>query len=76
MANTTNPKSTKDLLKRLDKLAPRVQVVPGGKHLKVLLDGRVVGTLASTPSDGRTVLNVASDLRRNGVDVRKMIVTV
>lgn len=75
MANTTNPKDTRDLLKRLGKL-PGVAVERGTKHHKVLLDGRCVGTLASTPSCGRALLNTVSDLRRNGVDVRNMVVSV
>jgi hypothetical protein len=71
MANT-NPKDTKDLLKRLDRLGCVVE--HGRKHLTVRFDGRCVGTLASTPSCGRALLNTVSDLRKRGVDVKTMTV--
>lgn len=74
MTNTTNPRNTRELIKRLRAL-PGVEVELGRKHYRVTLNGRVVGTLASTPSDGRAILNTVSDLRRNGVDVRAMRIT-
>lgn len=77
MANTSNPKNVKELLRRLDALEPHGVTVERGarQHFKVRLRGRVVATLPSTPSDVRTILNCCSDLRRGGVDIRNMLVT-
>jgi hypothetical protein len=68
----TNPTSVKDVLKRLKALEPAGVTVEKGRHIAVLLHGHKVGTCASTPSDRRALLNFVSDLRRNGVDLRKM----
>lgn len=75
MANTNRmPTDSRELLKRARKLG--CEVIPGGKHLKISYRGRVVATIASTPSDGRTVMNTAHDLRRAGIDLRLMRVTL
>lgn len=75
MANTNCPTTMKDLLKRLAKLD--VDVARGGNnHLHYRYRGKLIAVSASTPSDVRTIRNLVADLRRGGVDVKKMIVTV
>ncbi|MFA7264708.1 MAG: hypothetical protein WC054_00050 [Candidatus Nanopelagicales bacterium] len=67
------PRSTRDLVERLRVLELDVSNTPGNSHLRVTnADGRLLGVIASTASCSRTLMNTVSDLRRNGVDVRKM----
>ncbi|AWN04272.1 HicA-like toxin [Gordonia phage Sour] len=40
-----------------------------GQHLKVYLDGHLIGTIPSTPSDWRSLKNARSQLRRNGLGI-------
>lgn len=68
----TNPKSTADLIERLELLLGPGSVSKGGKHLRVTRDGVLIATLPSTPSCGRSVLNTVRDLRHAGVDVKAM----
>lgn len=41
----------------------------GSGHWKVYLDGRMITTIASSPSDGRSLRNVRAVLRREGMRV-------
>ena len=46
---------------------------PGGHHMKIKLAGRLVGILpmaGGTETDRRTVLNVVSQIRRQGATLR------
>jgi hypothetical protein len=83
MTNTTRrgkapgncPTNIKDLKRRLSDLG--VDISRGGNnHLHFRYNGKLVATSASTPSDIRTIRNVVADLRRNGVDVKQMVVTI
>ena len=49
---------------------PGVEVTQGKTHLRVMKDGKMVGTLPKTPSDRRWQDNALSDLRRAGITPR------
>lgn len=62
----------KDVRKFVSRIASieGVEVLQGGKHLRVLKDGRLVTTLPQTPSDHRWMANAVSELRQNGITPR------
>ena len=68
----SNPKTTAELIFRLELLGCTVD---RARHLRVSVDGRLRATLPSTPSCPRSVLNTVSDLRKVGIDVRRMTIT-
>lgn len=49
---------------------PGVSVKTRGRHPKIYLDGALVSTLPTSPSDHRWKLNSISELRQKGIDVR------
>ena len=65
-------KAVKALIKKLKKLGLEVMKTKSGHFKVVTAKGNVI--LPSTASDHRALLNVTSELRRRGVDVKKMAV--
>lgn len=59
----------KDVKKFADSLVslPGVSLEHGGKHLRVLLDGQLVSTIPTTPSDHRWRANTVAQLRAKGL---------
>jgi len=47
--------------------SPRVSLVNGRRHVKVVIDGCVACTVSSTPSDWRALKNTRNVLSRKGV---------
>ena len=70
--NGLNPASWKNLHERLTSLGSTIE--PGGKHWKVTLPNGRRTSMACSASDTRALLNMCSDLRKQGVDVRRMTV--
>lgn len=62
-------KEVREFITRLRKI-PGVSVSTRGRHPKVYLDGSLVSTLPSSPSDIRWRLNSITELRQKGIDVK------
>jgi hypothetical protein len=61
---------TDDVLRRVEKLGYEVRR-NGSGHVKVYDGDRLLVSMASTPSDHRSVRNTIATLRRAGIDVRQ-----
>ncbi|QIG58998.1 HicA-like toxin [Gordonia phage AnClar] len=62
-------KDVKQLLKAVEAAGGEVRRSKRNPHYKIYLNGRLIGVVASTPSDHRTTLNDRAQLRRNGLDI-------
>lgn len=65
------PRSIKEVYKLLAK-APGWRLEHGGKHYKAYGPDGAQATIPITPSDYRTTLNVVSQLRHEGLDLREL----
>lgn len=63
MGNTR--KDVADLLEAVTRAGGQIE--KGGSHWKVRKDGKVIGTVPSTPSDHRSLLNTRAELKRKGL---------
>jgi predicted RNA binding protein YcfA (HicA-like mRNA interferase family) len=61
----SSKKDTRDLIRELQRQGFSVEEAKSG-HYKVRKDGRLVTTLAKTPSDVRSIRNARAILRRHG----------
>ncbi|UJE15726.1 HicA-like toxin [Gordonia phage Ligma] len=62
-------REVKDLVTRVEVAGGEVRRSKRNSHLKVYLDGRLIGVIPSTPSDHRALKNSISQLRRNGLAI-------
>lgn len=60
----------KDMIRRVEEAGGEIRRSRRG-HFKVYLEGRLIGSLPSTPGDRRTELNDIAMLRRNGLPIAK-----
>ncbi len=61
-------KETKQLIKRLEKAGLECRTTKKN-HILVYLDGKLIATLPSTPSDRRSILNALSHIRAHGIEI-------
>lgn len=68
MAGQPVNKEMRQLVKKVRELGYEV-VHNNGGHFRVMKDGKVLATLASTPKGGRGITHAKADLRRAGVAI-------
>lgn len=61
-------KEVKKLIKRLEKAGLECRTTRKN-HIRVYLDGKVITTLSSTPSDSRTIRNALSQIKAHGIEI-------
>ncbi|OCW60013.1 hypothetical protein HMPREF3167_07105 [Trueperella sp. HMSC08B05] len=61
-------KEVKKLIKRLEKAGLECRITKKN-HILVYLDGKVIATLPSTPSDRRSLHNATRHIKAYGIDI-------
>ncbi|QNL30197.1 hypothetical protein SEA_MARIOKART_70 [Gordonia phage Mariokart] len=62
-------REVKDLIREIEQAGGEIRRSKRNAHLKVYLNGNLIGTISATPSDWRSIKNSRAQLRRNGLDI-------